>query len=324
MKKVNWFFRIFLVLIMVQLVIGVSCKKDDDDDTTPDKTKFEVLGDYLTANNMDLSNMLDTWIVAPSAVNGNEASFYIMVIRDQTAFEAGHVIGAHNVALTDVVAEAANAALPILVICKTGQSAGHAVIALRLSGHADAQVMKWGMSGWTADFDLWTGATANIAVGNAEWVTTATATPAIWGNPTITTSATDGAGILAAQVTAMLAGGFKGVVAADVLAAPASYYINNYWAEADVTTYGHINGCYRISPMKLADGDMQKLDPAQTIVTYCWTGQTSSMITAYLTVLGFDAKSLKFGANAMIWDALTANSAHNWVASEDYTYVTGP
>lgn len=321
MKKVNWIFRVFMVLVMVQLVIGVSCKKDDDDDPTVEKTKFEVLGDYLTANNMDLSNMLDTWIVAPSAVHGNEASFYIMDIRSQTEFEAGHVNGAHNVAMTDVVAEAANATVPVLVICKTGQGAGHAVIALRLSGYADAQVMKWGMSGWTADFDLWTGATANIAVGNAEWVTTATATPAIWGNPTITTSATDGASILAEQVTAMLAAGFKGVVAADVLATPTNYYINNYWAEADVTLYGHINGAYRINPMNLVDGDMQKLDPAQTIVTYCWTGQTSSMITAYLTVLGFDAKSLKFGANAMIYDDL---QAHKWVASEDYTYVTGP
>jgi hypothetical protein len=35
--------------------------------------------------------------------------------------------------------------------------------------------------------------------------------------------------------------------------------------------------------------------------------------------LGFDAKSLKFGANSMIYDQLQVNK---WSASGDYPYVT--
>jgi rhodanese-related sulfurtransferase len=46
---------------------------------------------------------------------------------------------------------AASATKPILVVCYTGQSAGHAVVALRLSGYSDAKVLKWGMSGWRSD-----------------------------------------------------------------------------------------------------------------------------------------------------------------------------
>ena len=116
----------------------------------------------------------------------------------------------------------------------------------------------------------------------------------------------------------MLAGGFKGINAIDVLTTPTNYFINNYWAEADVETYGHISVAYRINPLTLAGDEMRHLDPSQTVVTYCWTGQTSSIITAYLTVLGYDATSLKFGANGMIYDQL---SGHKWTASGDYTFV---
>jgi len=45
------------------------------------------------------------------------------------------------------------------------------------------------------------------------------------------------------------------------------------------------------------------------------------MITAYLNVLGYNAKSLKFGSNAMIHDNLLA---HKWTADlpMGYEYVT--
>jgi rhodanese-related sulfurtransferase len=52
---------------------------------------------------------------------------------------------------------------------------------------------------------------------------------------------------------------------------------------------------------------MANLDPSKEVVTYCWTGQTSSMITAYLSVLGYNTVSLKFGANGMIYDDLESH-----------------
>ena len=44
------------------------------------------------------------------------------------------------------------------------------------------------------------------------------------------------------------------------------------------------------------------------------------MMTAWLYVLGYDAKSLLFGANGMIYSDLTG---HKWTASADLAYVTG-
>jgi rhodanese-related sulfurtransferase len=52
---------------------------------------------------------------------------------------------------------------------------------------------------------------------------------------------------------------------------------------------------------------MKNIDPDKTVVTYCWTGQTSSMVTAYLNVIGYNAVSLKFGANGMIYSNLESH-----------------
>jgi rhodanese-related sulfurtransferase len=122
----------------------------------------------------------------------------------------------------------------------------------------------------------------------------------------------------------MIDNGFKGVAALDgdttigALDHPEDFFINNFWDAASVATYGNIDGAYRINPLIL-----ENLNPDETVVTYCWTGQTSSMITAYLTVLGYDAKSLKNGANSMIYDDLLA---HKWSAANitNQTYDVGP
>ena len=86
----------------------------------------------------------------------------------------------------------------------------------------------------------------------------------------------------------------------------ADYYVNNYFSAEHYTGFGHVDGAVRINPLLI--DDCSKLDPNGKVVTYCYTGQTSAVITAYLNVLGFDAYSLLFGMNGLshsnsFWDA---------------------
>ena len=83
-------------------------------------------------------------------------------------YDNGHIPGAIASSYANILTDAALADNPIIVVCYTGQSAGHAVMALRLSGYTDAKVLKWGMSGWHSDFDKWTGSTAQL--NHANWV----------------------------------------------------------------------------------------------------------------------------------------------------------
>lgn len=309
---------------MLALIAGVGCKNDDN--PTPTETTFATLKTYLTTNSMDLNNILDGWITTAGAVIDSSTftipGYYVMDLRSAADFATGHISGAVNTSFSTLLADAANnGGKPILVVCYTGQAAGHAVVALRLSNYTDAKVLKWGMSSWNPLFDKWTDGVGSNGIGHASWTMDPIATASAYDDPEITSTATDGATILAERVSALLTGGFKGVADSIVLDSPGDYYINNYWGAADITTYGHITGAFGIMPITLAGGEYNNLDPIKTIVTYCWTGQTSSVITAYLTVLGYDAKSLKFGVNSMIYTNLTG---HKWSASGNYTYVTGP
>lgn len=306
-----------LALALTFMVAGCG---DDDNPSSSSSETYENLTTYMADSELDLPNVLSSWIIGASSVVDNEASYYIIDIRSATDYASGHIEGAVNSTLGNVLETAASSGgKPILVACYTGQSAGHAVVALRLSGYPDAKVLKFGMSSWSSDFDKWSPNTANAGVGNPNWTTAAVAAAKTFGVPDISSSSSNGAEILQERVAAMLAGGFKGVAASAVLDDPDSYFINNYWSQVDVDHYGHIDGAYRIMEnLSVTAGGFESLDPDETIVTYCWTGQTSSMITAYLTVLGYDAVSLKFGSNAMIYDNL---EGHKWTVPADYTYV---
>lgn len=305
--------KYYLIALLLPAIMFTSCKDDGDGDGEETKSTHEILADHLVTSNLDLPVILTDWIIAAPA-EADLASFVdsynVIDIRNSTDYTTGHIEGAVNSVLTDIVTTAGTftADKPVLVVCYTGQTAGHAVVALRLSGYEDAKVLKWGMSGWNSTLSAPWADQAKQYDDLSNWSTTKDLADAIvYGEPTVSVNSVDGATILAQQVTSMLAGGLAGINQSDVLATPTNYYINNYWAETDVDTYGNIKTTYRINPLSIANDEIYSLNPDADIVTYCWTGQTSSMITAYLTVLGYDALSLKFGANGMIYDNLQAH-----------------
>lgn len=320
MKK---FLKFAILFLMVPAFVLTSCKKDDDDDQIPERktdAEFQTLITHLQAENLDLNNLLDGWITTAGNIKDNLDTYYLIDIRKVEHYDVSHIPGAVNSTLANVLATAANSeGKPIIVICYSGQSAGHAVVALRLSGYSDAKNLKWGMSGWHTTLDSWSGNVADL--NHSNW----TASPGAivehitkFDDPDIAETGT-GAEILAARVTAMLNGGFKGVTSTTtdagtgVLDAPGEFFINNYWNLASVQKYGNIAGAYRINPLTLSGEEYMFLDPSKNIVAYCWTGQTSSITTAYLTVLGYTANSLKFGINSIIHSDIT-DAGKKWDA----------
>ena len=322
-------FRILFATILFGALFMVSCTKEEEEDPPVENKNFATLKSYLMSNDMDLPKILDGWITTAEVVYTADTSadtsddFYIIDIRSASDYATQHIAGSVNSKLEDVVATAANSGgKPIVVVCYTGQGASHAVVGLRLSGFPTAKVMKWGMSGWNSTKDSWTPSVSDIGSSHANWEapTGNLGTLVDYGDPVIESSATDGAALLTERVAAMLKAGFQGVAAIDVLDNNGDYFINNYWIIDAVTHYGHIKGAVRIKPLSLKDGQYKNYNPTKTAVTYCWTGQTSSMVTAYMNVIGYKAKSLKFGANGMIHSTLTT---HKWSASlaKDYPLV---
>ncbi|MDX9747195.1 MAG: rhodanese-like domain-containing protein [Paludibacter sp.] len=284
---------------------------------------YKKMTDYMKANNLDLNNMTTQWTIDAKDVAAAPANFFVIDLRSAADFAAGRIQGAVNSTLPNILETAKNAgSKQIVVACYTGQTAALGHVALRLSGYPTSKILKWGMSSWNTTLDRWTPNISDRALTHANWSATNTIVPSVnFALPTFEAVDTTGAGILKERVAVMLAKGYgaMSVSANDVLTTPANYFINNYWTAQNVTDHGHIKGAYRINEdLTLAADGFKKLNPSQTIVTYCWTGQTSALVSAYLTVLGYEnAKSIGFGANALVNSTLKANK---WAATNSGSY----
>jgi rhodanese-related sulfurtransferase len=60
--------------------------------------------------------------------------------------------------------------------------------------------------------------------------------------------------------------------------------------------------------ISLADDLHKAFDPSKEMLVYCYTGQTSSVATFWLNVLGYKTKGIGFGTNRMIYSAQKAAS----------------
>jgi rhodanese-related sulfurtransferase len=256
---------------------------------------------------------------------------YIIDIRSATDFAAGHIENAVNVPVGDILnhVKGINMAnyTKVAVVCYTGQTAGWAVSLLQLMGYDKVFSMKWGMSSWNEVFDRWTSNTGN------SYATQFTGTPTDKGPmgelPNLNTGHSDGMQILEARVNAVLAEGFDPakITNATVFGSLTNYYIVNYWPLAQYQDPGHIPGAIQYTPkqsIKLS-ADLKTLPTDKPVVVYCYTGQTSAFLAAYLRVIGYDGKSLLFGGNGMIYDTMAdaGMTVFNNAQIMGYDYVTG-
>ncbi len=313
MKKLS----LLLIGLLLIPALFTSCDRGDDPSdgnnsvATPE---FTLMKEYMVQNSYDIPKIIknsdDEKFVVGAPAEADLAAFldtyYIMDIRQPDAFSSARIEGATNVAFADILTTAATTTKPILVVCYSGQTACYATALLRMYGYKHTRALKWGMSGWNPNTaDSWNSKIgADLAVGHANWSDSdIPPTTLVFEDPSISTDLTSGDAILKKRVEEVVATGFSPatVSGSNVLESPSDYFINNYFSEADYSSFGHIDGAYRILPLSLGDDTYLGLDPGANakVVTYCYTGQTSAVMTACLRVLGYDAYTLTFGMNGM-------------------------
>ncbi|ULC58490.1 rhodanese-like domain-containing protein [Flaviramulus sp. BrNp1-15] len=325
MKKLSLY---FIGLLLIPSLFLTSCDRGDDpaDDNVVATPKFTLLKDYMVQNDLDISKIIknsdDEKFVVGAPASADLQTFldkyYIFDIRSSDAFNASHIEGANNIPFANILTEAPNAgSKPILVVCYSGQTACYATALLRMYGYKHTQALKWGMSGWSSSTSTsWDNKIgADEADNHANWTYNAAPLNIVFDDPMITTNLSNGEAILKQRVEDIVATGFgpATVSGSDVLTNPGGYFINNYFSETDYLGFGHITGAYRILPLTLGDDTYLGLDPDANakVVTYCYTGQTSAVITACLRVLGYDAYTMTFGMNG-IYNTNPAWSTNQW------------
>lgn len=315
--------RIWLLPLL--LTTGIVACSDSDPTAPPveEVVEAEVLINYVESSfNYDIQG---GFVIKASDVRTNlvtGADQYVIDIRSAADFAAGHIEGAVNVAWADLanhlesMSPAASTYDVIVLACYTGQTAAFATGVVRAMGFVNVKSLKWGMSGWHEDFaGPWTSGRSNARV--SQFVTGASPAMNSTGDyPTINTGFDDGPSILAARVNTVLAQGFNAakMTNADLFNNLGGHYIVNFWPADLYQNTGHVPGAIMYDPGTTpfkSTTFLKTLPTDRPVVIYCYTGQTSAYLTGYLRVLGYDARTLLFGANGMIWDRMVAQGVAN-------------
>ena len=292
--------------------------------------EFSLLLNYLE-NNGDYINsefcpaMIDAKVAKERAANDD---FLIIDIRKPEDFLKGHIPNARNVKYYDIVNFFENKINPneyskIVLVCYSGQSASYLTSLLNMMGYDNVYAMKFGMSSWHKDIakDYWL---KNISSKYSDKLETAEHPKNKPGKyPELFTGEKDGKSILHKQAEMILQDPFKArlVSADEVFNNPGKYYIINYWPKEKYLA-GHIPGAVQYTPKKSLSKNtyLNTLPTDKPIVIYCYTGQHASMVAAYLNLLGYDARILKYGANSFMHDKLVKNKWHPFTPKKIYNF----
>ena len=305
-------FRFWMLGIFTLSVLLVSCGETIDES--------QVLAEYLESGESPVSveTGLNSLITASAlqqlVAAGNP---YIIDIRGEEYNTLGHIKDAVHVAAGDVISHLGTVDVDsyddIVIVCYTGQTAAFVVSLANMAGY-ETKSLAFGISSWNpATAGTWNHGTSNMYATQLEQ--DANPKGEEGAMPVLETGYETGADILDARITEVNSAGFGAVkiTAAEVWNNPDNYYIVNYWPEENYDK-GHIPGAIQYTPntSMLTTADLKTLPADKTIVVYCYTGQGSAFLSAYLQVLGYDAKSLLFGINGMATDWAAENSITSW------------
>ena len=317
-----------IALLLVTLPLSFACGGGGEVEPTPTSpaqvSEFDVVQDAV-ADYLDdqAAGKNGANIKAPdlyALLNDGDTSNdpYIVSCRSAADYANGHIPGAVHF---DSFAKLPS--LPkdedIVTYCYTGQSASAAAAVLGTMGY-DVQNLLHGMSSWSTDPGVYV-SRFDAASHQSDYTVETDANTATGGNeyPEIeNTTSTDEDAIVEAAAKTVTA---KYITAGDLYALlndgdPDTDPFIVSLRSADDYAAGHVPGAVNIGLSSLADS-LDKLPADETIVLYCYTGHTAGQATAVLNMLGYDAKSLKFGfcswssTATKCFDAATAASSYD-------------
>ncbi len=345
--------KIFCFLLLLSLSF-TGCLKDtvnnpDSGAALADNAELlyylEDEGDYINSNNMPSLADVDE-------VYSSLGSYLLLDIRPSEEFSAGHIEGAINLSHSGLITfldSIDSTPYPkIIIISRNGQSSAFYTCLLRLYGIQNVFSMSYGMAAWNMEFSSqWLGARSQnenlLTTFNLEYV------PKPDYSPLPPVELERGALPDAAKKRILqvmhedyednLTGGsgYATVDFQDLMLNFNDYFIVCYneglLYRQLILHIAHPPGAVLYTPPPSSSDlssttYLQTLPSGRKIAFYSTDGQLSAFAAAYLKVLGYDVKSVLFGANNMFYDTVLGadglmNEAFTTGKIRDYPYVTG-
>lgn len=333
---------ISLITLFVISITSISCSEGQNKNTISPKAdnsptekvekvnEFSILLNYLEQNGNYINSEFCPAMIDAKKVHENldNPQFLIIDIRKPADYAAGHIKNAKNVKYYDIVNYFKSSIDPnnydkIVMVCYSGQSASYLTSLLQMMGYDNVYAMKFGMSSWDKESakKAWLKNISDKYVDKLE--TKEHPKPEPGKYPELYTGEKDPIAILEKQANNILMDPFKSrlVSADEVFNNPDKYFIINYWPKEKYLA-GHIPGAVQYTPKKSLSSDtyLNTLPTDKPIVIYCYTGQHASMVAAYLNLLGYDARVLKYGANSFMHSILVKNKWHPFTPQKIYNF----
>jgi rhodanese-related sulfurtransferase len=321
----------FLLLLFSTLFLaacndnGTSDKKEIAVETPENVNETELLYSFIEKSGDVINSEGIPAIVSADNVFNNLSKYKVVDIRGKTDYSNGHIDGAIQVAAKDLFNFMEEEIVPanyekIVLACYSGQTAAYYASLLRLAGYGNVYSLKYGMTGWSKKIipNKWA---TGISSKYAALVETKNNPKGKKGDvPAIKTGEKSGFKIMMDRAKAVADEGFKpAIIKVDsVMQNVDNYYVINYWPK-DKYMLGHLPGAIQYQPKEALNKDksLVTIPTDKPVVVYCYTGQHSAFVTAYLRVLGYNARSLLFGANSFMHNKMLAEVGHAFNPAKD-------
>ncbi len=298
-------------------------------DTEADRS--EAVFNFLEKSGSFINKKAIPTLISADDVYQNLGSFLVIDIRKHGDYVDGHIDGAINVQANEVLnyfktVKNTSPYEKVILTCYSGQKASYVTMFLRLLGYNNVYSLKWGMSSWdksTAEAK-WLKNSSSAYINELEKIqnnkTQTKKYPVIKSKQKTTYQIVE-------ERTNMLLEKADFLIKADTLFAdPSKYYIINYWPQHSYEK-GHIEGAFQFDPKHslTRNTKLSALPIDKPILLYCYTGQHAAFAVAYLNLLGYEAYSLAYGANAIMHSMLVSPIGHAFTMKEvkNYPLVQG-
>ena len=309
-----------VLLILLTLFLS-GCIEDVVDSV---ETRFSNSSDLITyaETRTTLFNQRNTpLLVSVDELNRNIGEYHILDIRDNFDFQSGHVQDAKNVQMKDVLnylkEKNLSSSQKIIIISNTGQLASYVSSLLIIAGFENIYSLDGGMTYWNKLFSDEMRDAIGTSLRYIRRVRTSlssenTSPPDLYyeNNPkTIEEKIEERVQLLLNESPLNI---FISTTEFDALySVRQRRYVGTFvvYAKPDELTgierYGIIDGPISthlfVSPSSFtSEASLLSLPTNLNIVLYSNSGQQSAYMTAYLKLLGYSAKSIRYGKSSMM------------------------
>jgi rhodanese-related sulfurtransferase len=307
---------------MFVLILLSSCSSNQQNETDESPESIEntlLLLDYFEQNGQYINSADIPSITDASVIYALQSENILVIdLRPADYYREGHIAYAVNLRPVEVLDYFTNRIDPaafekIFFTCNNGNASGHVTAVMRLLGYDNVFAMRFGMSGWDQKIadKYWMANISSHLEGKMDFK--AYEKNPAGAYPAIPAKASTAQGILlerAAEALTLNVSDYT-LSLSDFEENPDAYYTICYWPLDKYISNGHLPGAIQYDPKKSLSRDtyLNTLPTDKPVVVYCYSGQHSGFVAAYLQMLGYDAKSLAYGANGFIHETMARTEA---------------